>query len=97
MPVIREPTDFIPNSADSSKNTSREVTLSTINKSEESADPAQTKENPRPKVVSVFCRQHDGQQGSAPYSIKPSQMVYFNSPLNLFLEKLLNNRVFPVI
>ncbi|XP_053374594.1 deleted in lung and esophageal cancer protein 1-like isoform X2 [Mercenaria mercenaria] len=73
MPVIREPTDYIPNSADSSQNTSREVTLAALNKQEDSGDTVQTKE--KPKVVSVFCREHDGQLAQAPYSIRPSQMV----------------------
>jgi hypothetical protein len=76
MPVIREPTDYIPNSADSSQNTSREVTLAGFSKTEESVDSTQRKENSRPKVVSVFCRQHVGQPAPAPYSIKPSQMVF---------------------
>ena len=77
MPVIREPTDYIPNSADSSQNTSREVTkLSGFNKSEHSVDTVQSKESQRPKVVSIFCRQHEGQSAPAPYSIKPSQMVF---------------------
>ncbi|XP_060555800.1 deleted in lung and esophageal cancer protein 1-like isoform X2 [Ruditapes philippinarum] len=75
MPVIREPTDYIPNSVDSSQNTSREVTLAGFSKTEESVDSTQEKENSRPKVVSVFCRQHVGQPAPAPYSIKPSQMV----------------------
>lgn len=78
MPVIREPTDYIPNSADTSQNASREVTQTIIGHEELSA---KSDKQRRPKVVSVFCRQHEGQRASAPYSIKPEQMVnccFFN-------------------
>lgn len=72
MPVIREPTDFIPNSVDTSQAASREVTQTLIDKEELSP---LSLDSVRPKVVSLFCRQHEGQRAPAPYSIQPQQMV----------------------
>ena len=85
MPVIREPTDFIPNSADTSQNPSREmsqVTQATYTK--DNTDPdismaiSEEVDPNRPKVVSVFTREHHGQLAPAPYSIRPRQLVCIN-------------------
>ncbi|XP_052246606.1 deleted in lung and esophageal cancer protein 1-like isoform X3 [Dreissena polymorpha] len=74
LPVIREPTDYIPDSADTSQFTSRENTAAQIEREEVTA-PREPLEKRRPKVVSLFCRMHEGQAAEAPYSIRPSQMV----------------------
>lgn len=87
MPVIREPTDFIPNSADTSQNASREPTQPALTGGETSSEKTSDAGHQslpvdvhRPRVVSLFCREHEGQEAAAPYSIKPSQMVIlFNS------------------
>ncbi|WAQ94358.1 DLEC1-like protein, partial [Mya arenaria] len=75
LPVIREPTDYIPNSADTSQQTSREVTELVDDHEMELCVPAPTLEARRPKVVSVFCQKHDGQPAIGPYSISPAQLV----------------------
>ena len=78
MPVIREPTDYIPNSADTSQNVSREISHATFPKGNTDPDivPIDADSgNRRPKVVSVFCREHHGQLAPAPYSIRPGQLV----------------------
>ena len=66
---VREPTDFIPDSEDTSAATSREVTQANISQNND------TKAQQRPKVVSLVCRAHEGQLSAAPYSIKPTQLV----------------------
>ena len=68
-PYVREPTDFIPDSGDTSAATSREVTQANISQNND------TKAQQRPKVVSLVCRAHEGQLSTAPYSIKPTQLV----------------------
>ena len=68
-PYVREPTDFIPDSEDTSAAASREVTQANISQNND------TKAQQRPKVVSLVCRAHEGQLSAAPYSIKPSQLV----------------------
>ena len=68
-PYVREPTDFIPDSEDTSAATSREVTQANISQNNG------TKAQQRPKVVSLVCRAHEGQLSAAPYSIKPTQLV----------------------
>ena len=69
-PYVREPTDFIPHSED----TSREVTQANISQNNGTAE--DTKAQQRPKVVSlVVCRAHEGQLSAAPYSIEPTQLV----------------------
>ena len=68
-PYVREPTDFIPDSEDTSAATSREVTQANISKNND------TKAQQRPKVVSLVCRAHEGKLSTAPYSIKPTQLV----------------------
>ena len=80
LPVIREPTDYIPNSVDTSRNTSREVTqnFTDTEEYEEFTTPCTER---RPKVVSLFCRVHEGQMAAAPYSIKPEQMVKVSDSL----------------
>ncbi|WAQ94651.1 DLEC1-like protein [Mya arenaria] len=75
LPVIREPTDYIPNSADTSQQTSREVTELVDDHEMELCVPAPPLEARRPKVVSVFCQKHDGQPAIGPYSISPAQLV----------------------
>lgn len=75
MPVIREPTDFIPNSVDTSQATSREATQASIGNATEVDEQPSSVDVRRPKVISVFCREHQGEQAPAPYSIKPSQLV----------------------
>ncbi|KAL4222937.1 Deleted in lung and esophageal cancer protein 1 [Mactra antiquata] len=75
MPVIREPTDFIPNSVDTSQATSRETTQASMTKTSDTTEQTQPVDVRRPKVMSVYCRQHQGQLAEAPYSIKPSQLV----------------------
>ena len=68
-PYVREPTDFIPDSEDTSAAASREVTQANISQNND------TKAQQRPKVVSLVCRAHEGQLSAAPYSIKPTQLV----------------------
>ena len=72
-PYVREPTDFIPDSEDTSAATSREVTQANISENNGTAE--ETKAQQRPKVVSLVCRAHDRQLSAAPYSIKPTQLV----------------------
>ena len=72
-PYVREPTDFIPDSEDTSATTSREVTQANISQNNATAE--ETKAQQRPKVVSLVCRAHEGQLSAAPYSIKPTQLV----------------------
>ena len=72
-PYIREPTDFIPDSEDTSAATSREVTQA--NNSQNNGTAEETKTQQQPKVVSLVCRAHEGQLSAAPYSIKPTQLV----------------------
>ena len=72
-PYVREPTDFIPDSQDTSATTSREVTQANISQNNGTAE--DTKAQQRPKVVSLACRAHEGQLSAAPYSIKPTQLV----------------------
>ena len=72
-PYIREPTDFIPDSKDTSATTSREVTQANISQNNGTAE--ETKTQQQPKVVSLVCRAHEGQLSAAPYSIKPTQLV----------------------
>ena len=72
-PYVREPTDFIPDSEDTSAATSREVTQANISQNNGTAE--ETKTQQRPKVVSLVCRAHEGQLSAAPYSIKPTQLV----------------------
>ena len=72
-PYVREPTDFIPDSEDTSAATSREVTQANISQNNGTAE--ETKAQQRPKVVSLVCRAHEGQLSTAPYSIKPTQLV----------------------
>ena len=55
-PYIREPTDFIPDSEDTSAATSREVTQANISQNNGTAE--ETKAQQRPKVVSLVCRAH---------------------------------------
>ena len=68
-PYVRELTDFIPDSEDTSAATSREVTQANISQNND------TKAQQRPKVVSLVRRVHEGQLSAAPYSIKPTQLV----------------------
>ena len=68
-PYVREPTDFIPDSEDTSAATSREVTRANISQNNDA------KAQQRPQVVSLVCRAHEGQLSAAPYSIKPTQLV----------------------
>ena len=70
---VREPTDFIPDSEDTSAAMSREVTEANISQNNSTAE--ETKAQQRPKVVSLVCRAHEGQLSAAPYSIKPTQLV----------------------
>ena len=72
-PYVREPTDFIPDSEDTSAATSQEVTQANISGNNGTAE--ETKAQQRPKVVSLVCRAHEGQLSAAPYSIKPTQLV----------------------
>ena len=72
-PYVREPTDFIPDSEDSSAATSREVTQANISGNNGTAE--ETKAQQRPKFVSLVCRAHEGQLSTAPYSTKPTQLV----------------------
>ena len=72
-PYVREPTDFIPDSEDTSAATSREVTQANISQNNGTAE--ETKAQQRPKVVSLVCRAHEGQLSAALYSIKPTQLV----------------------
>ena len=72
-PYVREPTDFIPDSEDTSAATSREVTQANISQNNGTAE--ETKTQQRPEVVSLVCRAHEGQLSAAPYSIKPTQLV----------------------
>ena len=72
-PYVREPTDFIPDSEDTSVATSREVTQANISQNNVTAE--ETKAQQRPKVVSLVCTAHEGQLSAAPYSIKPTQLV----------------------
>ena len=72
-PYVREPTDFIPDSEGTSAATSREVTQANISQNNGTAE--ETKAQQRPKVVSLVCRAHEGQLSTAPYSIKPTQLV----------------------
>ena len=72
-PYVQEPTDFIPDSEDTSAATSREVTQANISQNNVTAE--ETKTQQRPKVVSLVCRAHEGQLSAAPYSIKPTQLV----------------------
>ena len=64
---------FIPDSEDTSAATSREVTQANISQNNGTAE--DTKAQQRPKVVSLVCRAHEGQLSTAPYSIKPTQLV----------------------
>ena len=72
-PYVREPTDFIPDSEDSSAATSREVKQANISQNNGTAE--ETEAQQQPKVVSLVCRAHEGQLPAAPYSIKPTQLV----------------------
>ena len=72
--MIRELTDFIPDSIDSSAATSRETTAEDISQ-ETQTKPESVVCAYRPKVVSLFYHQHEGEICNAPYSIKPKQMV----------------------
>ena len=72
-PYVREPSDFIPDSEDTSAATSREVTQANISQNNGTAE--ETRAQQRPKVVSLVCRAHEGQLSTAPYSIKPTQLV----------------------
>ena len=72
-PYVREPTDFIPDSEDTSAATSREVTQANISQNNVTAE--ETKVQQRPKIVSLVCIAHEGQLSAAPYSIKPTQLV----------------------
>ena len=73
-PIERQPTDFIPNSEDTSASVSREATQSISPSHDEDVEQLDVQQY-RPKVVSVVCRPHEGQKATAPYSIKPVQMV----------------------
>ena len=53
---VREPTDFIPDSEDTSAATSQEVTQANISENNGTAE--ETKAQQRPKVVSLVCRAH---------------------------------------
>ena len=72
-PYVREPTDFIPDSEDTSPAASQEVTQANISENNGTAE--MTKAQQRPKVVSLVCRAHEGQLSTTPYSIKPTQLV----------------------
>ena len=72
-PYVREPTDFIPDSEDTSAAMSREVTQANVSQNNGTAE--ETKAQQRPKVVSLVCRAHEGHLSAAPYSIKPTQLV----------------------
>ena len=73
QPTLLHYTDFIPDSEDTSADTSREVTQANISQNNGTAE--DTKSQQRPKVVSLVCRAHEGQLSAAPYSIKPTQLV----------------------
>ncbi|ESO99858.1 hypothetical protein LOTGIDRAFT_238688 [Lottia gigantea] len=64
----RRPTNFIPNSPDTSPGTSRQVTSC-------SEEPEVNSEPYRPKIISLFLNPHEGQCSTKPYSILPSQIV----------------------
>ena len=66
----RYPTEFIPNSAETTPAASRQVTSLT-----ENTTPRETEEPWQPKVISVTLRGHGGTQAMAPYSINPVQVV----------------------
>lgn len=76
IPVIREPTDHIANSVDTSCNVSREVTQTVIDTEQENTAASQQVVDVHcPKVISLFCHKHEGHAGLAPFSIKPAQLV----------------------
>ena len=79
-PLLRHPTDYIPNSPDSSQPPASRQ--SDNNTAQPQARDQNTiyEEGNRPKVVRVMTRIHGGKPENKPYTIKPSQVVN-----NLFL------------
>ncbi|KAK3588190.1 hypothetical protein CHS0354_012251 [Potamilus streckersoni] len=76
--LVRHPTDFIPNSTDSTPITSRQQSaFPTVptSRTETIKETESAKEPGNKNVVSVFCRIHEGKSCTSPFSISPRQLV----------------------
>nr|KAG5714264.1 hypothetical protein BaRGS_018481 [Batillaria attramentaria] len=77
--IVPQPPDMIPNSPDTSVESTPPTTTATTTTSSGSRHsisrtPSQDKKRDRPKVVSIFLRPHDGVEEFVPYDIKPRQL-----------------------